>query len=62
MIPEQFRISSATHEEVFDEIKEFVFSKVKPVVAPVAIVVGAQPGSGKTNLINASREDLGNNS
>jgi UDP-N-acetylglucosamine kinase len=49
------------HEEVFGSLKEFVFSNVEPVSSPVAIIVGAQPGSGKTKLITASSGMLNNN-
>jgi UDP-N-acetylglucosamine kinase len=61
VIPEQFRITSATHEVVFGRIKEKVFLQARPVFAPVALIIGAQPGSGKTNLIKASLEEFDNN-
>jgi uridine kinase len=55
MIPDCFKPTPFQHEDVFNSLKEQVFSNRKPVDGPLAIIIGGQPEAGKTNLILASK-------
>jgi ATP-dependent 26S proteasome regulatory subunit len=47
----KYKLSSLDHELVFKILKIDIFSKGISVNSPTAIIVGGQPGAGKTNLI-----------
>lgn len=54
----KYKLSEEKHEEVFEIIKKLVFRDVYPVEKPTAIIVGAQPGSGKGSLIAYSKSNF----
>jgi predicted ABC-type ATPase len=59
MIPSKYLISPELHEDIFTKLKSDVFSELQPVEMPIAVIVGGQPGAGKTN-INTSLKALYN--
>ena len=46
-LTEQYKLSENEHNEIYNIIEKLIFNNVKPVDNPTAIIVGAQPGSGK---------------
>jgi predicted ATP-dependent serine protease len=63
MIPDCFKLTPSQHEDVFNSLMEYVFATGKPVPvdAPLAIIVGGQPGAGKSNVILAQKGSLNDN-
>lgn len=51
----KYMLSDKKHKEIFEVIKNMLFSNFEPVEKPTAIIVGAQPGSGKGSLIGYSK-------
>ncbi|MDR1038594.1 MAG: zeta toxin family protein [Deltaproteobacteria bacterium] len=58
MIPDKYILNSVAHESCFIKLEQSVLSKGVASKHPVAIIVGAQPGAGKTNLIKFLRQRL----
>ncbi len=52
----EYKLSKEEHEKIYEIIKKMIFTNVKPVEKPTAIIVGAQPGSGKGSLIGYSKD------
>lgn len=51
-----YQLSDKEHNSIYQIIKEMVFEQKKAVERPIAIIVGAQPGSGKGSLIGYSKK------
>jgi hypothetical protein len=60
MIPSKYLVSPEQHEKVFTSLQTQFFSQLQPVEMPIAVIVGGQPGAGKT-IINSSLKNLYNN-
>lgn len=52
----RYKLSEKEHNNIYQIIKKMVFENKKAVENPIAIIVGAQPGSGKGSLIGYSRK------
>jgi energy-coupling factor transporter ATP-binding protein EcfA2 len=61
VIPSKYLINPSEHEEIFEDLKTDVFSTVQQVDSPEAIIIGGQPGAGKTDLINYTNDLFNNN-
>jgi hypothetical protein len=57
----KYKLTSVDHELVFKILKIDILSKGISVNSPTAIIVGGQPGAGKTNLISSTRQYFNNN-
>ena len=57
---EKYKLSPEQHEEIYKKIEADVFAKSPVEEAPIGIIVGAQPGSGKGSVISYSKTDLEN--
>lgn len=57
-IDEQYILRDNAHAKIFKEIKEDIFEDKLPVENPAVIIIGGQPGSGKTVLLNLGDEGL----
>lgn len=53
-----FVLSAAEHEAIYQIIESDHFADTRPVEKPVAIILGGQPGSGKSGLLEASKQDF----
>jgi len=54
-----YKITEEAHQKIFEEkIKPSFLSKASSVDFPVAVILGGQPGSGKSTLIELVTEDL----
>lgn len=51
----KYKLSEKKHQEIFEIIKTMIFNNIESVENPTAIIVGAQPGSGKGALIGYSK-------
>ncbi len=60
-LTEQYKLSEKEHNEIYNIIKKMIFNNVTPVDKPTAIIVGAQPGSGKGSLIGYSKSTFKDN-
>lgn len=60
-LTEQYKLSENEHNEIYNIIKKMIFNNVTPVDKPTAIIVGAQPGSGKGSLIGYSKSTFKDN-
>lgn len=58
---DKYKLSERKHNEIYKVIKEMVFNNVTPTENPIAIIVGAQPGSGKGSLIGYSKKEFQDN-
>lgn len=56
--PEEYHLSEAENEAIFQKIKAKVFQECRPVDLPMAIIFGGQPGSGKTKAVELSELEL----
>ncbi|KAE8420458.1 zeta toxin-domain-containing protein [Aspergillus pseudocaelatus] len=50
-----------THAEIFHTIQTAALATTNPVDQPMAILLGGQPGAGKSRLASAAMKDLGGN-
>lgn len=53
---ERYKLSEKEHYTVYEIIKKYYLKDMKTVEHPIAIIVGAQPGSGKGSLIGYSKK------
>lgn len=60
-LTEQYKLSEKEHNEIYNIIEKLIFNNVTPVDNPTAIIVGAQPGSGKGSLIGYSKSTFKDN-
>jgi hypothetical protein len=57
--PEQYRLSEADHEAIFQTyIKPQVFAVATPVDHPVAVIFGGQPGAGKSRAVDDALDEF----
>ncbi len=59
--PNKYKLSDEEHEEVYGMIEHKTFVGKPHYDFPIAIVLGGQPGAGKSSLIRRSTEELGYN-
>lgn len=53
---ESFKIDERRHQEIYKRIERESFGDTKPAENPRVIITGGQPGSGKSKLLEQSRE------
>ena len=58
---EEYKLSNKQHNNIYKVIEQMVFSNIKKSETPTAIIVGAQPGSGKGSLIGYSKKNFDDN-
>jgi len=57
--PEQYRLGEARHQAIFEQrIKRDLFASAMPSNRPVAIILGGQPGAGKSAVVAAAMQEL----
>lgn len=57
--PDQYLLSEVEHQTIFEQrIKPNFFAVVKPSSQPVAIILGGQPGAGKSGMVDAAMIEL----
>jgi predicted ATP-dependent serine protease len=50
-------LDEAEHQRIFeDEIVSLLFADAAPVVTPAVVLMGGQPGSGKSGLLDVADE------
>ncbi len=54
----EYKLSDQEHYKIYQIIKKYYLKNVKSSEHPKAIIVGAQPGSGKGSLIGYSKKDF----
>lgn len=52
----RYKLSEKEHNKIYQIIKKIVYENKRTVENPIAIIVGAQPGSGKGSLIGYSKK------
>ncbi len=57
----KFKLNEREHEYIYNLIKRFLLEGKHPVETPTAIILGGQPGSCKSLLINKNKEDFNDN-
>jgi hypothetical protein len=57
---ESFKLSEQEHERIYQELEADLLRKTEPALHPQVIITGGQPGSGKSKLLEKSREDFPN--
>ena len=57
-ILEDYKLSQEEHDQVFREIEWNTLTNIKSKRSPTIVIVGGQPGSGKSTLINHYRNIL----
>jgi hypothetical protein len=58
MVDKRFQLSPSKHEAIFQKIELHHFADTLPVDHPHAIILGGQPGAGKSGLLEASKQDF----
>lgn len=61
MADESYKLPKPLHDEIFRTIQADYFADSTPVASPRIIVLGGQPAAGKTALLSASRDAIGDN-
>jgi|GEM_PF-1131684 len=57
--PDQYKLNEAKHQSIFEQrIQSDLFSSVTPVNHPVAVILGGQPGAGKSVLVKKAMNQL----
>jgi len=57
--PDQYKLSEIRHQAIFEQrIKRDLFSSTTPSKQPIAIILGGQPGAGKSALVTAATKEL----
>jgi len=57
--PDQYRLDEAKHQAIFEQrIKPDLFASATSVNYPVAVILGGQPGSGKSALIRKALNEM----
>ena len=59
-LKEKYKLSNKEHYKIFQEIKKYYLTNVSSTDEPIAVIVGAQPGSGKGSLIGYSKNQSEN--
>lgn len=57
----KYKLSKKEHNMIYEVMKKMIFNTAKRVENPIAVIVGAQPGSGKGSLIGYSKKLYPNN-
>ena len=47
----EYKLSAEEHEDIFHKIKSHTFRNAASVEYPAMVIIGGQPGCGKTGLI-----------
>jgi UDP-N-acetylglucosamine kinase len=58
MPDERYKLSEKEHEKIFCDIQEDVLSDTETQEQPVIIILGGQPGSGKSRLTEIAKESV----
>lgn len=58
MIDKSFKLSEQEHEAIFKDLKKEMLVTSTPCANPTIEILGGQPGSGKSNLINIARKTV----
>lgn len=58
--PNHFILPEKLHNATYKRLERFSFQGASPQLNPIAIILGGQPGSGKSGLLNASYEEIPN--
>jgi DNA replication protein DnaC len=48
---EKYRLEEGIHDKIYAFLRKEAFFNAQPSAKPVCIVLGGQPGSGKTGLV-----------
>lgn len=51
-----FKLDANKHEQIYQKIESRLFQETRSSLRPRAVIMGGQPGSGKSKLLEASRE------
>ncbi|MBO6233712.1 MAG: zeta toxin family protein [Clostridia bacterium] len=54
-LKEKYKLSNQEHYRIYTLIKKYYLTNITPEDKPIAVIVGAQPGSGKGSLIGYSK-------
>lgn len=62
MDKDKFKLPIERHERIYKRIHQYLFQGKRPVDNgnPVAIILGGQPGSGKSRILEVARDDVPN--
>lgn len=58
MTDRQFLLTAAKHAAIYRKIEAHHFSGTTPQDSPKVIILGGQPGAGKSGLLEASKQDF----
>lgn len=58
MIERDFKLTRAEHDRVFEQIRQDSMIGVEPVDRPRAVILGGQPGSGKSAALEAAKAEF----
>ena len=58
MTDRQFLLTAAKHAAIYRKIEAHHFSGTTPQDSPKVIILGGQPGAGKSGLLEASKQDV----
>lgn len=58
MAERQFLLTAAKHDTIYRKIEAHHFSATTPQDHPKVIILGGQPGAGKSGLLEASKQDF----
>lgn len=53
-----YKLSASDHEAIYQDIRESMFSDNTPMDYPTAVILGGQPGSGKSIVLDRALEDF----
>jgi hypothetical protein len=56
--PDQYHLSDAEHDAVFQEIRASIFAHAKSARRPVAVIFGGQPRAGKSAALSEAIDEL----
>jgi hypothetical protein len=56
MAAESYKLSDETHEEIYELLLDKILKKTEPRETPQIVILGGQPGSGKSRLIEIANE------
>jgi UDP-N-acetylglucosamine kinase len=53
-----YKLDEKTHDEILKELRDNIFSDKTPVSNPKIVILGGQPGAGKSKIITLSENEL----
>lgn len=56
--PDRYKLDPEDHEAIYQDLKENIFSGRTPSPQPRAIILGGQPGAGKSRVLDTSAADF----